>query len=67
MIVNVWGPPGSGKSRHSEELQKKFGCSRVLDEYHKDDPREVKDGDLLLSQQPILSANVIHDIWSALK
>ena len=53
-IIVVHGPPGSGKTRHAEQLRNHFGCAWVFDEW---DPRGMtrqralpQSGDLVLTQ-----------------
>lgn len=60
-ITVIWGPPGSGKTRNSKFLSKKYHAKRVIDEW----PRPIlpQDGDLILTQSPMsapMGANIIH-------
>ena len=50
MIIVVYGPPASGKTRNAEYLKAKYGCKRIVDEHHLGDTRPLMDGDLVLSQ-----------------
>lgn len=62
MIINVFGPPASGKTRYKLTLQEFYKASRIIDGFHKgkktDDQGqifgELMDGDLVLSHEPLV-------------
>lgn len=49
--VIVYGPQGSGKSRHAEKLRQHFGMDRIIDDWNGSDPFP-RDGALLLTNNP---------------
>jgi hypothetical protein len=48
VILIVYGPAGSGKTRNAEKLMRHFGCTRIVDEW--DGKRPLVDGDVALTQ-----------------
>lgn len=46
--VVVYGPPGSGKTRHAPELLARFGCLAIVDPWDGRSP--LRRGDLALTQ-----------------
>lgn len=52
-IVIVAAPQGAGKTLAAAALCKRFGCTRIVDEW--DGERELEPGDLALTNVPLQS------------
>lgn len=47
----ISAPQAAGKTRNAQLLMKKFGCSRLVDEW--DGRSALRDGDLALTNMPV--------------
>lgn len=50
--VNVYGPPGCGKTTHKESLREKFGLTNIVDAPGMRDSLPLQDA-LILTQLPL--------------
>lgn len=50
--VIVYGPPGCGKTQHSEKLCEKFNCNKIIDDWQPE--QEITSGALHLTTKIVL-------------
>lgn len=48
-LVIIYGPQGSGKTKHAEALKQHFGCTRIVEWDERPQGQALRDGDLALT------------------
>lgn len=59
-LINIYGPPASGKTRHGEQFRQHYRSRRVFefDDLRKHHRLTMDCGDIVLSIEPIYSTNL---------